>query len=344
MLQFRAIKRWEAEEIFHIAAEEKWIVVDLNVVPNTKEIISIMRHRDDDKQLKGRLYDNKGNVKQEIPIPTHDCQPKVYKYLKILSVQISGKPNIAISCKFCHCIWLWREQIEGYVVAWTGARLGKKQMNDYVVPWSMTGMKTKHKTSVVYHGKNNTIIAVKEPMGHTRLSTFASASDAATHACIYDKSTIPFKMIVSNMEIPMTDVRFLSYCELPEVGEALVVADYFSLCTYKLVGESLQELWRLGGQHAHQYESVVLPSITGLTWEASTGCIAWEKYLCIADNHCFRIVLFEAKTSEYVCQIFQSKKLGPVVHLGWVEETQSLIVVHRDKRNTHHVRNISIEF
>ena len=136
--------------------------------------------------------------------------------------------------------------------------------------------------------------------------------------------------------------RHLCYCELPGVGGALAVTDYYTqhkLCMYSLERGTL--LWTVGGKNKNG-EWV---KVAGAEWKPQGVCCDNRGHLYVADYNCYkegnnRILVFSAESGELIQEI-KHRELRRPEHIIWQEETKSIIVYNYGHKNIIHIK---IEF
>ncbi len=262
--------------------------------------------------LQGKWYSQQGALLHTLPHPPY-CEHNGSQ--RVLAVQVEGAEeegtqmggvqHVALSCAWCYCIWLGSPD--------TG-------LWSWSVVWQGEEGRPEPRPATMSRGKHGKIIAWNREGDEMGVSVFS----------------ITQKQF--NVETPLLKLgiwaRHLCYCELPEVGGALAVTDYYTnhkLCMYSLDSGDL--LWAVGGKD--KKGDWVL--VAGLEWEPQGVCTDNRGRLYVADyregNN--RILVFSAESGSILQEITHDE-LGRPEHISWHEDMKSIIVYNYGyKKITH---------
>ncbi len=234
-----------------------------------------------------RWYDQQGKLIHTLPRPPQ-CG---HEHLRVLSVEVGGKQQVALSCFECQCIWLGSLETGAWSVAWQATR---KEGNG-------EGIDRQPIPDKMCQGKAGQVI-VWNTQGEGK------------SVSVFDITQIPSRVVVPEIKLGMR-AEYLCYCELPGVGGALAVTD--ALWGYKLSMFSMDSgslLWSVGGED----ESGQQVKVVGAEWEPRGVCCDNKGRLYVADwkwgNN--RIIVFSVASGS-VLQVVQGRG-------HWAEDPQAL--------------------
>ena len=205
--------RWSLDKQYEM---ERVRYCDSLIVTAAGEVVMWVQTQSDTHEA--RWYDQQGKLLHTAPRP-----PQCGHYaLSVLAVEVGGKQQVALSCDECQCIWLGSLGTQAWSVAWQATGEGSE------------GRKGQPQPCTMCQGKPGQIIAW-------------NCQGDKKSVSVFDITLIPFRVVVPEMKLGMV-ARNLCYCELPGVGGAVAVTDWYP--EYKLSMFSLDSgalLWSVGG-------------------------------------------------------------------------------------------------
>ena len=254
-------------------------------------------------------FSKDGTVKDRLPMPS-DCVCFKEDYVDMICISISGKQYVVLSCFNCQCIWHFSlESVEReWGVAWKASRKRGRSGSQEA--------KNKPRPGKMCQGKQGQIIALNgtswDPEGVTSISVF-------------DVTEIPFKVAVPHLSIALR-AYYLCYCNIPQVGEAIAVTEWYEggggqLCLHRLNDGKL--LWSRGGRD----EAGTPMEVAGDTWWAGGVCSNGRDRVLLADADSNRVIVFNAGNGE-VTQVIKHETLQYPWDICWDQVSSGFIVWH----------------
>ena len=241
------------------------------------------------QEVQAQWYDQQGKLIHTLPRPPQS----EHSDLKLLTVNVGGKQQVALSCRESQCIWLGSRDAGDWSVAWQATgKEGSGEIEGQPKPYSLCKGKPGQIIVCNMQGDENSVVA-------------------------FDIMKIPFQvdLVVPEIKLGM-EARSFCYCELPGVGGALAVTDGYSgykLCLFSLLSGAI--LWGVGGQQV---------KVAGAKWEPRGVYSDNRGRLYVADGKygSSRIIVLSAASGS-VLQVVKGRGHwadDPQALNGWVSD------------------------